>query len=72
MSAVPEATCDYCGARMPTEDLEPRPRGGLRCRDGEACDERDAQRHRQRVAELRRQQRAGEELTEAERQELAE
>lgn len=62
--------CAYCGSRRPDGELEVR-NGRIVCVDIKACDERDAEGHRAHLAELRRRQREGDELTEAEKQEVA-
>lgn len=68
----PTLTCDYCGLEGGEDELEPRPRGaGFRCRDAAACDVRDAQRHGTYIDSLRARQREGDDLTDAEKRELA-
>jgi hypothetical protein len=64
-------TCEYCGAERPPEEMRLSASGRRVCRDVRACDARDAQHHREHLAELRRRQREGDELTEFEKQELA-
>lgn len=70
MSAPNHQTCEYCGSGRPVGELELR-NDRIVCIDTKACDERDHQRHRDTLADLRRRQRAGDELTEAEKLDLA-
>ena len=65
----PQLECEYCRTRKPYSELERR-NERLVCRDRQACDAADEQQHRANIAELRRRQREGDELTEAEKQEL--
>ena len=52
MSYPATFTCDYCGHRGDLDEFEQRPRGaGLRCRNAEACDARDEDRHKADLAE---------------------
>ena len=61
----------YCGAERGTHTGHWRSTStGPACRDIEACDQRDADRHKTKVRELRRRKKAGDELTEAEGEEL--
>jgi hypothetical protein len=69
-----DVTCVYCGHRGPYPGkLRERGVGGVGfvCASAKDCDERDAKRHQGRLDALRVLKRAGEELTEAEAQELA-
>lgn len=70
MGAV--VTCGYCGheGTTPGEMKFSGAKTGFVCANAKACDAREAEQHRAHIADLRRQQRAGDELTEAEKHEL--
>ena len=72
-----KATCEYCEHEGEFgEEIEVRkyPDGTslFACVDRDECDHREHAKYDRRIRELRKVQRHGEELTEAERQELGE
>lgn len=63
--------CEYCGLQGELgEALEVR-HDRIACRDTGACDDREARTYSAYLADLRRRQRDGDELTEAEQMDLA-
>lgn len=62
--------CEYCDRVTEMQNLEWR-NGKFVCKDKDACDAAEDAAHKVRLVEMRRRQRGGEELTDAERQELA-
>ena len=63
--------CAYCATKRHWNQLESH-KAGLVCRDAEACQAAEDKLHRAYLSALRRRQREGDELTDAEKEELNE
>lgn len=61
--------CEYCGRLLPFEELEER-HEKLVCKDIKACDRASIAGEEAEESELRKRQREGDELTEAEKKRL--
>ena len=66
----PQLECEYCGRSRPFSTLELR-NDKLVCIDRGACDAAEEGQHKEYLAELRKRQRDGDELSDAEKGELA-
>lgn len=62
--------CEYCHRRVPWSTTENRNERRV-CIDKDACDAADESQHREYLAGLRKRQREGDELSDAEKAELA-
>jgi hypothetical protein len=70
MTTTTHRDCEYCGRSVPFDELEFR-HDRLVCKDTAACDAAGESQHREHLSGLRRRQREGDELTDAERAELS-
>jgi hypothetical protein len=68
--AQPTFVCVYCATERPWSQIRAA-NAGLVCRDSDACQKAEDKLHRAHLSALRRRQREGDELTDAEKQELA-